>query len=151
MSEATATADRPDLAATNREVARKILTLLGTEEQFDYFADDVVMEFPYGPSLGQPARFDGKQAAAAYTRKLTERIGRIRMRDMTFSSVEGQPETVFIEYSGDVNTPGGHSYLQTYFNKMTFAEGKLVHMREVWDTKLIVDAAAGAFDGAASN
>jgi ketosteroid isomerase-like protein len=151
MSQATAITSASDLAASNREVARKVLTLLGTEEQFDYFADDVVVDFPYGPSLGQPARFDGKAAIAAYTRALTDRIGRIRMRDMSFWSVEGHPETVFIEYSGDVNTPGGHSYVQTYVNKMTFGEGKMVHMREFWDTKLIVDAAAGAFDHASSN
>jgi ketosteroid isomerase-like protein len=151
MSQATATAGQSDLAAANREVARKVLTLLGTEEQFDYLADDVVMEFPYGPSLGQPSRFEGKAAVVAYTRALTERIGRIRMRDMTFSSVDGDPQTVFIEYSGDVNTPGGHSYVQTYFNKMRFRDGKLFQMREVWDTKLIIDAASGAFDGAGAN
>jgi uncharacterized protein len=143
MSQATSQVDQ---AAENREVARLILTLLGTEEQFDYLADDVVMEFPYGPSLGQPDHFKGKPAVMAYTRALTERIGRIKMRDMAFSSVDGDPDTVFIEYSGDVNTPGGHTYVQTYVNKMRFREGKLVQMREVWDTKLILDAASGAFD-----
>jgi ketosteroid isomerase-like protein len=151
MSQATAIGDRSDLAAANRELAKTILTTLGTEEQFDYMADDVVMEFPYGPSLGQPDRFESKPAVMAYTRQLTKRIGRIKMRDMTFSSVEGKPDTVFIEYSGDVNTPGGHTYVQTYFNKMRFRDGKMVHMREVWDTKLIVDAASGAFDGATAN
>jgi ketosteroid isomerase-like protein len=70
------------------------------------------------------------------------------MRDMTFWSVDGHPEIVFIEYSGDVNTPGGHTYVQTYINKMTFDDGKMVHMKELWDTKLILDAAAGAFDRA---
>jgi hypothetical protein len=34
---------------------------------------------------------------------------------------------------------------------MTIEDGKLVHMKELWDTKLIVDAAAGKFDGAAAN
>jgi ketosteroid isomerase-like protein len=150
MSQTTEITDQ-DLAAANREAARKVLTLLGTEEQFDYFADDIVMEFPYGPSLGQPARFEGKADVVAYARALTHRIGRIKMRDMTFWSVDGHPEIVFIEYSGDVNTPGGHTYVQTYINKMTFADGKLAHMKELWDTKLIVDAAAGAFDGATAN
>jgi len=73
------------------------------------------------------------------------------MRDMAFSSVEGDPDAVFIEYSGDVNTPGGHTYVQTYVNKTRFGDGKMVHMREFWDTKLIVDAASGALDGAAAN
>jgi hypothetical protein len=31
---------------------------------------------------------------------------------------------------------------------MTFDDGKMVHMKELWDTKLILDAAAGAFDRA---
>jgi hypothetical protein len=70
MSQATATTSGSDLAATNRELARKVLTLLGSEEQFDYFADDVVIEFPYGPSLGQAARFDGKRAVVDYSRQL---------------------------------------------------------------------------------
>jgi len=148
MSQPTATADHAELAASNREVARKILTLLGSEEQFDYFADDIVMEFPYGPSLGQSDRFEGKTDVVAYARALFQRIGRIKMRDMTFWSVEGHPEIVFIEYAGDVNTAGGHTYVQTYINKMTIEDGKLVHMKELWDTKLIVDAAAGKFDGA---
>jgi ketosteroid isomerase-like protein len=147
MSQAT-TITHQELAASNREVARKILTLLGTEEQYDYFADDVVMEFPYGPSLGQPAKHEGKSDVVAYGRALTQRVGRIKMRDMTFWSVDGHPEIVFIEYSGDVNTPGGHTYVQTYINKMTFDDGKMVHMKELWDTKLILDAAAGAFDRA---
>jgi ketosteroid isomerase-like protein len=150
MAQATAVNDQ-ELAASNREVARKILTLLGSEEQFDYFSDDIVMEFPYGPSLGQPARHEGKPAVLVYARALFERIGRIKMRDMTFWSVDGHPEIVFIEYAGDVNTPGGHTYVQTYINKMTIEDGKLVHMKELWDTKLIVDAAAGKFDGAAAN
>jgi len=61
MSHVTAAGSRSELAATNREVAKSILTLLGTEEQFKYIAGDVVVEFPYGPSLGQPGRFEASR------------------------------------------------------------------------------------------
>ncbi len=147
MSDQTTTISTADTAAETRELAERVIRLLGSEEQFDLFADDIVMEFPYGPSLGQPARHEGKAAVIAYVNQLNEKLAGLTMRDMTFYSVEGDPTTVFIEYVGDAPTPGGNSYVQTYVNHMRFSAGKLVYMRELWDTKLIIDASSGAFDG----
>jgi ketosteroid isomerase-like protein len=146
MSDATATIDASDLAAANREVADTVLTLLGSEEQFDFFADDIVMEFPYGESLGMPVRFEGKTDVVAYTRQLNQLLKGLRMRDRTFHSAADDPETVFIEYYADAPTPGGNSYLQIYINKMRIRDGKLVYMREFWDPKRILDARSGVYD-----
>jgi ketosteroid isomerase-like protein len=143
----TATISDSELAAENREHAVAILRLLGSEEQFQYFHDEIVMEFPYASSIGQPERHEGIEDVLAYTRQLNENLAGLRMRDWRLSSVEGDPSTVFIEYEGDAPTPGGNSYVQTYVNKMRFRDGKLIHMREFWDPKRILDARSGALDG----
>jgi ketosteroid isomerase-like protein len=146
MSDATATIDAADLAAANRDLAEKVITLLGTEEQFDLFHDDIVMEFPYASSLGMPDRFETKSNVIAYVRELNQLLKGLTMRDMQYSSVAGDPDTVFIEYYADAPTPGGHTYLQTYINKMRFRDGQLVFMREFWDPKRILDARSGVYD-----
>jgi ketosteroid isomerase-like protein len=146
MSDQTATVTASELAAENREHAEAILRLLGSEEQFRYFHEDIVMEFPYASSIGQPERHEGIEDVLAYTRQLNQKLAGLRMRDWTLHSVEGDPATVFIEYEGDAPTPGGNSYVQTYVNKMQFRDGKLIHMREFWDPKRIIDANSGVLD-----
>jgi uncharacterized protein len=146
MSKDSATIDAEDLATANQRRAENVIRLLGSEEQFALFADDIVMDFPYGSSLSMPDHFVGKDAVVAYVRELNEVLKGMKMRDMKFYSVAGEPETVFIEYSSDAPTPGGHWYEQVYVNKMTFRDGQLVYMREFWDPKRIIDARAGAYD-----
>jgi len=146
MGENDATLSDQELAAANQKLAEKVLTLLGSEDQFDLFADDIVIEFPYGPSLGMPGRFETKPVFVAYSRQLFRDLPGLTMRDMVYSSVDGDPNTVFIEYISDVPTPGGQTYRQVYINKMQFRNGLLVHMKEFWDPKRILDARAGLYD-----
>jgi ketosteroid isomerase-like protein len=146
MAETHDTREPGELAAANQKLAAKVLALLGSEDQFDLFADDIVIEFPYGPSLGMPDRFETKPVVVAYSRELFRALPGLTMRDMTYYSVAGDPSTVFIEYISDAPTPGGHSYRQVYINKMQFRDGLLVHMREFWDPKRILDARAGLYD-----
>ena len=146
MSDETETVDAQLLAAANRDLARRVLELLGTEEQFELYAEDIVMEFPYGPSLGIPDRFVTKPGVVAYVRQVMAGLRGLVIRDMTFSSVAGDPDTVFVEYEADAPTPGGSSYRQIYLNKMTFSHGKLLRMREFWDPKRMTDAGDGVFD-----
>jgi ketosteroid isomerase-like protein len=138
--------DAAALAASNRELARRVLETLGSEEQFDLFADDIVMEFPYGTSLDMPDRFESKEVVVAYARELAKALPGLTMKDVTYSSVLDHPDTVFLEYISDAPTPGGNTYRQIYVNKMVFRDGKLVHMREFWDPKRILDARAGRYD-----
>jgi ketosteroid isomerase-like protein len=146
MADKNETLDSAELAATNQRLAAKVLGLLGSEEQFDLFADDIVIEFPYGPSLGMPDRFETKPVVVAYSRQLFRDLPGLTMRDMKYYSVDGDPTTVFIEYISDAPTPGGHTYRQVYINKMQFRDGLMVHMREFWDPKRILDARAGLYD-----
>ena len=146
MAEMQATPDPKALATPNQKLAAKVLNLLGSEDQFDLFADDIVIEFPYGPSLGMPDRFETKPVVVTYSRQLFRDLPGLTMRDMVYSSVDGDPNTVFIEYISDVPTPGGQTYRQVYINKMQFRNGLLVHMKEFWDPKRILDARAGLYD-----
>ena len=66
MSNQTATISAAELAAENRRHAEAILRLFGSEEQLQYFHEDIVMEFPYAPSLGEPERHEGIEDVAAY-------------------------------------------------------------------------------------
>jgi ketosteroid isomerase-like protein len=146
MAQVQETVDTEVLAATNQKLAGKVLDLLGSEDQFDLFAEDIVVEFPYGPSLGMPDRFETKPVMVAYSRQLFKDLPGLTMRDRTFYSADGDPNTVFIEYISDVPTPGGNTYRQVYINKMQFRDGLLVHMKEFWDPKRILDARAGLYD-----
>jgi ketosteroid isomerase-like protein len=147
MSNANATLTSSELAAENRELADRILTLMGNEDQFDYYADDITIEFPYGPSLGMPDRFESKPVVVAYVRQLNAQLPGLKMEHRKFYSVADDPDTVFIEYTADVPTPAGNTYSQVYINKMQFRDGKMVSMREFWDPKRIIDALDGTYDG----
>jgi hypothetical protein len=146
MADGTSTIDAEALAAINRDLAKKVVELLGTEAQLDLYADDIVMEFPYGPSLGMPDRFETKPKVVDYVRRISEGLQGLVIRQISVSSVAGDPTTVFVEYESDAPTPGGNTYHQIYVNKMQFRDGKLVHMRELWDPKRIIDAGNGVYD-----
>ena len=93
-----------------------------------------------------PGRFETKPVMVAYSRQLFKDLPGLTMKDRTFYSADGDPTTVFIEYVADVPTPGGHTYRQVYINKMQFRNGLLVHMKEFWDPKRILDARVGLYD-----
>jgi ketosteroid isomerase-like protein len=147
----TVTIKAEELAAANRDLALRVVELLGSEEQFELYADDIVMEFPYGPSLGMPDRFETKPNVVAYVGRILEGLAGVLIREVSLSSVAGDPTTVFVEYDADCPTPGGNIYRQIYINKMQFRDGKLLHMRELWDPKKMIDAGNGVFDEQGGN
>jgi ketosteroid isomerase-like protein len=147
----TVTIETEAPAATNRDLARRVVELLGREEQFELYAEDIVMEFPYGPSLGMPDRFEAKPNVVAYVQHILEGLSAVVIRQMSFSSVAGDPTTVFVEYEADCPTSGGNTYRQIYVNRMQFRHGKLLHMRELWDPKKMIDAGNGLFDEQGGN
>jgi ketosteroid isomerase-like protein len=147
----TVTIKAEELAAANRDLALRVVELLGSEEQFELYADDIVMEFPYGPSLGMPDRFETKPNVVAYVGRILEGLAGVLIREVSLSSVAGDPTTVFVEYDADCPTPGGNTYRQIYINKMQFRDGKLLHMRELWDPKKMIDAGNGVFDEQGGN
>jgi hypothetical protein len=151
VSNESVTIEAEAVSAANRDLARRVVELLGSEEQFELYADDIVMEFPYGPSLGVPDRFETKPLVVDYVRHILPELQGLLIREMTLSSVAGDPTTVFVEYEADCPTPGGNTYRQIYMNKMQFRDGKLRHMRELWDPKKMIDAGNGVFDAPRGN
>ena len=151
MPNETVTIEAEAVAAANRNLALRVVELLGSDEQFELYADDIVMEFPYGPSLGMPDRFETKPNVVAYVQRILDGLSGVVVREMTLSSVAGDPTTVFVEYDADCPTTGGNTYRQIYINKMQFRDGKLLHMRELWDPKKMIDAGNGVFDEQGGN
>lgn len=134
-------------AATNIDLVQRILANPGTEQSFEHFADDVVLEFPYGTSLGMPDRFEGKEIAVNYLRQMLSQFKGLKLYNFRSYPVEGDPDTVFNEYEGEALTPGGNTYTQTYMNKMQFRDGKLILIKELWDPMKVVKATNGEYDG----
>ena len=131
-------------APTNVEVAHRLLSEFPSESVFDLFADDVVFEFPFNPSLGMAERFEGKVAVVAYLRQMLTHLVGLKMRDIRCYAVDGDPSTVFCEYKGEAKSRDGRSYSQTYMNKMQLRDGKLVLLREMWDSLKVYRSTSGA-------
>lgn len=106
-----------------------------------------MLELPYGPSLGMPNRFEGKDVAVPDLRTMLSQLTRLKLRDIRSYPVEGDPNTVFNEYEGDALTPSGSTYTQINMNKMRFRDGKLVLLRELWNPMVVVEATSDAYDG----
>ncbi|MFS1515410.1 nuclear transport factor 2 family protein [Bacillus sp. SCS-151] len=135
------------VAASNIKVAQFILSANSTEESFEYFADDIVLELPYAPSLNMPDRFEGKDVATTYLRQMLTQLKGLKLHSIRSYAVEGEPDTIISEYEGDAVTPDGNTYTQSYMNKMLFRDGKLILLREFWNPMAVVDATNGKFEG----
>ncbi|MFJ8235433.1 nuclear transport factor 2 family protein [Ureibacillus sp. NPDC094379] len=135
------------VAAANIKVAQYILSETGTEESFEHFADDIVLEFPYAPSLNMPDRFEGKEAATTYLRQMLTQLKGLKLHSIQSYAAEGDPNIIINEYLGDAQTSGGNTYTQSYMGKMVFRDGKVILLREFWNPMAVVDATNGKFDG----
>ena len=116
MSDESTTDRTAVLAATNRVLARQVLELLGTKEQFELYADDMVMEFPFATSL--TSRLVSKAEMVDYVQHLLLGTRGLVLRDIAVSSVAGDPTTVFVEYEVDLSAPVDQSYVQPHVVKM---------------------------------
>jgi len=136
--------DADTLREANAAVARRWMTTLNEPAWWDLLDDNIVLEFPYGPSLGMAERHVGKRAVIAYCRGLFARLGTLKFQDLQITGTT-DPNVFYSEYYADLATPSGENYRQTYINKLKIHDGKVVLMREFWDPKRIVDAANGNF------
>jgi len=128
------------LRERNLAVARTWMTTLFEPEWWDLMHDEIVLEFPYGPSIGAPDRVAGKEAATAYCKGLQARAGKLRFFPLRITATD-DPGQFFSEYESDRVTSAGARYKQIYINKLILRDGQVVFMREFWDPKKILDAA----------
>jgi ketosteroid isomerase-like protein len=116
------------------------MTTIFDPEWWDLMHEDIVLEFPYGPSIGAPERIAGKEAAAGYCKALQARAGKLRFSPLEVTGTT-DPNVFFSEYESDRVTPNGSKYRQVYIQKTIVKDGKIIRMREFWDPKKILDAA----------
>jgi ketosteroid isomerase-like protein len=123
----------------NRSLVHAWMTTLGEPGFWGLMHEDIVLEFPYGASLGAPERIVGKSAAISYVKALLDRAGPLKFLDIDI--VDTVDPTLFVcEYRANRTNRGGQPYVQIYINKVRIKDGKVALMREFWDPKRIVDA-----------
>jgi hypothetical protein len=110
MSATTSSVPEQDLGAHKRELALDVLGTIGSERNFGLMADDVIIEFPYGPSLGMPDRFVGNSPTAGgnfyeqmYVNKLEYRDG-LLVRTREFWDPKRIIDATNVAYDGNLHS-----------------------------------------------
>lgn len=117
------------------------------------FADDAVVEFPYAPSVGRPARLEGKTALDAYFGGaggvfvgLTFRDVVVHVAAASAASTAATSSGIAIAEAHGTATiaPTGKIYEQDYVMVLEARDGKIVRYREYWNPMSAIEAFGGA-------
>ena len=104
----------------------------GADTFLDMFAGDGILECPFAPP-GALRRLAGKQAIAAYYRRLTAVQGSDGMV-LTASYAAEDRNCALLEYDGIVrNRRDGGTYRQRYLAVVTISDGRVALFREYWN------------------
>jgi len=106
---------------------------------YDHLHDDIVMEFPFGASVGMPTRVEGKAAASALFAAVVAGV-QVQFRDIAIHPML-DPARFTIEYRG-YSEPNGKVYDQTYVSILEFRDGKMIGFKEYWNA-IVVDRTFG--------
>ena len=139
--------DDARLRESNLALARRMMSTLGEPGWWDMMDKDIVVEFPYAPSLGESERHVGKEAARKYLTAMFARLTTFQFENLRITAT-ADPSVFFCEYEVNTKTSRGEPYHQVYINKLRFKDGKLVSLREFWNPKWIIDATG---DGKTTN
>jgi ketosteroid isomerase-like protein len=112
---------------------------VGAEEVSRLFHDDAIIEYPYAPSLGTPARLD-KESLHTYLAGALP-----NMPDLTFSNVTVYPlqgkDAFWAEALGEcIILSTGLPYRQNYVMYFELKDGLFGNYREYWDLLAIKQA-----------
>lgn len=137
----TMTNDTARLRDSNVALATELMERFGRDMDgwYDNLHDDIVMEFPFGPSVGMPARVEGKAACAGVFALVCQAI-QVQFSNIVVSPL-ADPNRLIVEYTG-YSEPGGKTYGQTYISVQEFRDGKMILFREYWNA-LVVDRTFG--------
>jgi ketosteroid isomerase-like protein len=130
--------------------------LTGEPEQWrQLYADDAVMEFPYAPTIGAPARYEGVEAIFNHVQGVFAQLS-----NPVFDNISIQPlatpqlgkeeapeeeaeERVVAEFEiAAVVKNTGRPYNQKYIALMTARRGKIVFLREYWNPQEVIKSFA---------
>lgn len=109
------------------------LMVSDTEAWAQLLAEDVVVDFPYAPSLGWPGRLVGRKALYDHIKTAL-----VDMPDLKFSNIRkfptADPNVLWAEVHGSAYVPStGKQYEQDYVVKMIVKDGKTVAYSEYWN------------------
>lgn len=107
------------------------------------FADDAIVEFPYAPSLGMPARLVGKPAIRAYFERTPAVFQGLRFRDVRVYAVAGGATAIAEAHGSATIATTGQAYEQDYVMVVDWADGAIVRYREYWDAIRALEAMGG--------
>jgi hypothetical protein len=123
---------------TAREIFKKFTESLqnpyvATETCLELFADDAVFEFPYAPTLGLPARHEGKEQIRALLDMIRTAIPPYLVSKVVVHEMKSDSE-LFIEYRSDGRVGAtGKPYAQDYASFLVVENGKIKVLREYFN------------------
>ena len=95
--------------------------------------DEIVIEFPYGESAGNPARMGGKDEITEVITTFLARVPELRFRHPVIYLC-ADPDEAFATYDVEVNVPENNRvYRQNYISYFRQRSGKLVYLAEYFD------------------
>jgi len=124
------------LRAKNLALATELMERFGRDMEgwYDHLHDDIVMEFPFGPSVGMPARAEGKAACAGVFKVVCD-VVQVQFSDIQVTPT-ADPARFVIEYKGR-SEPNGKVYDQTYISVQEYRDGKMSLFREYWNAIVV--------------
>jgi ketosteroid isomerase-like protein len=124
------------IARSNVELATDLMRRFGHDMDgwYDHLHEDIVMEFPFGPSVGMPSRVEGKAACSAVFAAVVEGV-QVQFDNIRVSPL-ADPNRLVVEYTG-YSEPNGKVYDQTYISVQEFRDGKMILFREYWNALIV--------------
>ena len=125
-------------ARTNVEIATDLMRRFGRDMDgwYDHLHDGIVMEFPFGPSVGMPSRVEGKAACSAVFAAVVAGV-QVQFDNIRVSPL-ADPNRLMVEYTG-YSEPNGKVYDQTYLSVQEYRDGKMILFREYWNALIVKD------------
>jgi ketosteroid isomerase-like protein len=104
------------------------------------YADDAVMEYPYGAYAGVASPLTGIAAIAKSVKGFLDGVRDFRVSVSKVSRVQGE-DAVFAEFTADATVIStGRQYHQNYILYLRAEAGKIVVLREYFDAPRVVAA-----------
>lgn len=123
----------------NLALAKNLLERFGRNMDgwYDNLHEDIVMEFPFGNSVGMPLRVEGKEACAGVFKTVCD-VVQVQFSDIQLTSA-ADPARLIAEYRG-YSEPNGSAYDQTYISVQEYRDGKMILFREYWNAVVVREA-----------
>jgi uncharacterized protein len=131
-----------------REIAERFLKVAveGTPDELaDLYAEDSMIEMPFGPQPGVPLRFEGREGHRLRFKSFAPSV-RVDRIDLVEMHETADPEVVIVECDYRATAvPTGRSFVNRYVMVMRIRDGLIIHSRD-YANPLASAAAFGNLD-----